>query len=213
MRTLVDQFAALAQFPTAQPKPNDLNSIVENALMLFSGRLGGISIQRRLAGGIPPVMADAEAMKRALANLIDNAAEAMQGSLLRQLTVETCLNEVHMAEIVIADTGHGLTAEIRERLFLPYFSTKHRGTGLGLSIAAKIVQEHHGAIRAEQNTPKGARFVLELPLAESPGLNGKGHNGNNGHASADGHEVANRQGEANGHGEAEAVASALKADG
>jgi len=167
MRKLVDQFAALAQFPTAQPKPNDLNAIVESALMLFAGRLGGITIHRKLSTGMPPALVDAEALKRALANLIDNAAEAMQGSLLRQLTVETCLSETQMAEIVIADTGHGLTPETRERLFLPYFSTKQRGTGLGLSIAAKIVQEHHGTIRAEQNSPKGARFVLNLPLAES----------------------------------------------
>jgi PAS domain S-box-containing protein len=184
MRTLVDQFAALAQFPTAHPKPNDLNTIVESALMLFAGRLTGITIQLQLSAAIPPVMADAEALKRALANLIDNAAEAMQGSLLRQLTVETCLNESHLAEIVIADTGHGLTAEIRERLFLPYFSTKQRGTGLGLSIAAKIIQEHQGAIRAEQNAPKGARFVIELPLAEAPAVNGKGANGK-GHAEPD----------------------------
>lgn len=170
MRKLVDQFAALAQFPTAQPQPNDLNTIVESALVLFSGRLGGITIRRQLAPDIPPVMADAEALKRALANLIDNAAEAMQGSLLRQLTIESCLSENHMAEIVVADTGHGLTAETRERLFLPYFSTKQRGTGLGLSIAAKIIQEHQGAIRAEQNLPQGARFVVELPLVESPAL-------------------------------------------
>jgi len=142
-----------------------------------------------LAPDVPPVMADAEAMKRALANLIDNAAEAMQGSLLRQLTVETCLSENHMAEIVVADTGHGLTPETRERLFLPYFSTKQRGTGLGLSIAAKIIQEHQGAIRAEQNLPQGARFVVELPLVESPALSVSGgvlvassHNGrSNGH--------------------------------
>jgi nitrogen fixation/metabolism regulation signal transduction histidine kinase len=193
MRTLVDQFAALAQFPTAQPKPNDLNTIVESALLLFAGRLGGIAIQRRLSNEIPPVMADAEALKRAFANLIDNAAEAMQGSLLRQLTIETCLNESLMAEIVIADTGVGLTPETRERLFLPHFSTKQRGTGLGLSIAAKIVQEHHGAIRAEQNSPKGARFVLELPLAESPQLNGKGIAVTNGAA-------ASASSNGNGHG-------------
>ena len=209
MRKLVDQFAALAQFPTAQPKPNDLNNIVENALMLFAGRLGGITIRRRLAPDIPPVMADAEALKRALANLIDNAAEAMQGSLLRQLTVETCLSEDHMAEIVVADTGHGLTPETRERLFLPYFSTKQRGTGLGLSIAAKIIQEHQGAIRAEQNTPQGARFVLELPLAESPALNASGGvvagaTGNgNGRASGyagNGQFAANGRSPANGNG-------------
>ncbi|HEY0794867.1 MAG TPA: ATP-binding protein [Acidisarcina sp.] len=168
MRSLVDQFAALAQFPTAQPRPSDLNEIVENALMLFAGRLDGIRIERRLGRGIPPVMADPEALKRALANLVDNAAEAMQGSLLRELTIETCVAETQQAaEIVISDTGHGLTAEMRERLFLPHFSTKQRGTGLGLAIAAKIVQEHHGAIRAEQNTPVGARFIVEIPLAES----------------------------------------------
>ena len=168
MRTLVDQFAALAQFPTARPKPADLNSIIEASLLLFAGRLNGIAIKRHLAADLPPVMADAEALKRAFANLIDNAAEAMQDSLLRQLTVETALNDSHsMAEIVIADTGHGLTADTRERLFLPYFSTKQRGTGLGLSIAAKIIQEHQGAIRAEQNSPAGARFVIDLPLAES----------------------------------------------
>jgi two-component system nitrogen regulation sensor histidine kinase NtrY len=113
-------------------------------------------------------MADAEAMKRALSNMIDNAAEAMQQSLLRVLTIQTGWNEAQtMAEIVIADTGHGITDETRERLFLPFFSTRKRGTGLGLSIAAKIVQEHQGNIRVEKNTPAGARFIVEIPLAEA----------------------------------------------
>ena len=58
-----------------------------------------------------------------------------------------------MVELCVADTGPGLTDEMRERLFLPYFSTKQRGTGLGLAIAAKILQEHHGSIRAEKNSP------------------------------------------------------------
>ncbi|HEX3471135.1 MAG TPA: ATP-binding protein [Silvibacterium sp.] len=175
MSTLVDQFAVLAEFPAAQPKPDDLNAIVESAVMLFHGRLDNIQIEQRLARDLPPVMADAQALKRALANLIDNAAEAMQNSLLRVLSIETCLSENHgMAELVLADTGHGLTGEMRERLFLPYVSTKQRGTGLGLAIAAKIVQEHHGAIRAENNSPAGARFILELPLAEN-GTAANGH--------------------------------------
>jgi signal transduction histidine kinase len=67
-----------------------------------------------------------------------------------------------MVELTIADTGSGLTDEMRERLFLPYFSTKQRGTGLGLAIAAKIIQEHQGTIRAEKNVPAGAKFILEL---------------------------------------------------
>jgi two-component system nitrogen regulation sensor histidine kinase NtrY len=168
MRRLVDQFASLAQFPTSRPKVCDLNAIVESALALFAGRIQHIRIVKRLGSGIPPVLADPEALKRALANLIDNAAEAMQSSLLRELTIETGLIEGHTtAEIVVADTGHGLNDEMRERLFLPYFSTKQRGTGLGLAIASKIIQEHSGAIRAEQNTPTGARFIIELPLADA----------------------------------------------
>jgi signal transduction histidine kinase len=72
-----------------------------------------------------------------------------------------------MVELTIADTGPGVTDEMRERLFLPYFSTKQRGTGLGLSIAAKILQEHHGSIRVEKNLPAGARFIIELSPAST----------------------------------------------
>ncbi len=145
-----------------------MNQIVEEALALFGGRLEAITVQCTLEQGLPPVLADPEGIRRALANLIDNAAEAMQGSLLRVLGVQTAVSEDGAAvEVVISDTGHGLTDEIRERLFLPFYSTKHRGTGLGLSIAAKIVQEHGGSISAEANTPKGARFLLRLPLMET----------------------------------------------
>ena len=116
-------------------------------------------------------MADPEALRRAVANLIDNAAEAMQESLLRVLSIETSAGErPGMAEIIVADTGPGLTDEMRERLFLPWFSTRQRGTGLGLSIVAKIVQDHGGSIRAENNVPAGARFIIELPLAETNGV-------------------------------------------
>jgi signal transduction histidine kinase len=167
LRTLVDQFSALAQFPAPQPRACDLNQVADEALALFSGRLEGITVKRDLEPGLPPVMADPEAIRRALANLIDNAAEAMQGSLLRVLSVSTTLSEDGTSvEVAVSDTGHGLTDEIRERLFLPFYSTKHRGTGLGLSIAAKIVQEHGGSIRAESNSPKGARFLVRVPLME-----------------------------------------------
>lgn len=168
LRQLVDQFAALADFPAAHPEPTDLNTVVESTLALFAGRLEALDVQLHLTPHLPRVMADAEALKRAISNLIDNAAEAMQQGLLRVLTIQTGWNGAQtMAEIVIADTGHGITEEIRERLFLPFFSTRRRGTGLGLSIAAKIVQEHQGNIRVEKNIPTGARFIVEIPLAES----------------------------------------------
>ncbi|MGA2340158.1 MAG: ATP-binding protein [Terracidiphilus sp.] len=175
LRMLVDQFSALAQFPAPQPRPCDVNQIVEEALALFGGRLVGITVQCNLESSLPQVLADPEAIRRALANLIDNAAEAMHGSLLRVLGLRTALCEDGAAaEVTVSDTGSGLSDEIRERLFLPYYSTKHRGTGLGLSIAAKIVQEHGGSISAEANTPKGARFLLRLPLVEPVAANGPG---------------------------------------
>ena len=139
MRSLVDQFSALAEFPSAQPRPADLNPIVENSLALFAGRLGNIRVRRSLAADLPHVLADPEALKRALSNLIDNAAEAMQDALLRELQISTRLLPAGQVELTIADTGPGVTDDMRERLFLPYFSTKQRGTGLGLSIAAKII--------------------------------------------------------------------------
>jgi hypothetical protein len=167
LRTLVDQFSALAQFPVSQPRSCDMNHVIDEALGLFAGRLDGITVKRDLEPGLPAVMADPDAIRRALANLIDNAAEAMQGSLLRVLGIRSSLSEDGTsAEVAVSDTGHGLTDEIRERLFLPFYSTKHRGTGLGLSIAAKIAQEHGGTIRAESNSPKGARFILRVPLME-----------------------------------------------
>jgi len=170
LRTLVDQFSALAQFPAPQPRPCDMNRVAEEALAMFAGRLDGITVNWDLEPDLPQVLADPESMRRALANLIDNAAEAMQGSLLRVLGIHSSLSEDGgSVEVAVSDTGHGLTDEIRERLFLPFYSTKSRGTGLGLSIAAKIVQEHGGSLRAEANSPKGARFLMRLPLIE-PGV-------------------------------------------
>ena len=162
MRGLVDQFSSLAEFPTAKPRPADLNTIVESSLAMFTGRLESIRLVRRFDPNLPLVMADPEALKRALGNLIDNAAEALQGSLLREMRLSTFLLDSGMVELIVADTGPGLTDEMRERLFLPYFSTKQRGTGLGLAIASKIIQEHDGTIRAEQNEPTGAKFIVEL---------------------------------------------------
>ncbi|HWY69742.1 MAG TPA: ATP-binding protein [Terriglobales bacterium] len=166
VRQLVDEFSTLARFPTAQPRPSEINAIIESALQLFSGRLDGVTIRTHLAPELPVVLADPEAMKRAIANLIDNAAEALHDSLVREIYISTSLVESRdSVEVVIADTGHGITDDVKERLFLPYVSSKKRGTGLGLSIVSRIMQEHNGSIRIEENHPVGARFILELPMA------------------------------------------------
>lgn len=166
VRTLVNEFSTLARFPAAQPKPSDINAIIESALAMFDGRLEGVGVARDLGRDLPMVLADAEAMKRAIANLVDNAAEAMHASLMREVHISTALLPAKdMVEIVIADTGQGVTSEVKEKLFLPYFSTKKRGTGLGLTIVSRIIEDHHGTIRVEENQPVGTRFIVELPVA------------------------------------------------
>jgi hypothetical protein len=166
VRNLVNEFATLARFPSAQPQPSNINAIVDNALAMFSGRLDGIHMRKLFSAGLPQVMADSDAMKRAVANLVDNAAEAVQESVVKEIEISTALvasNDV--VEISIADSGPGVTQELKEKLFLPYFSTKKRGTGLGLAIVSRIIEDHQGSIRVEENKPAGARFIIELPIA------------------------------------------------
>jgi nitrogen fixation/metabolism regulation signal transduction histidine kinase len=169
VRRLVDEFSTLARFPVAKPQPADINAVIENALSMFNGRLDGIGVHTLLASDLPRVMADSEAIKRAVANLVDNAAEASQGSVVREIQISTALVASRDAiEISVADTGHGVTRELKEKLFLPYFSTKKRGTGLGLAIVSRIVEDHHGSIRVEENHPVGTRFIVELPVVLEP---------------------------------------------
>ena len=162
VKALVDEFAQFARFPAAQPQPSDLNEVVESALAVFAGRLEGVELIKSLRPGLPPVAVDREQFRRIVVNLVDNAAEAMQESHVRRLTVTTELVGADSVELSIADTGIGISAEDRERLFLPYFSTKNRGTGLGLAIVHHILQEHGAQIRVEENVPAGARFVVEI---------------------------------------------------
>jgi signal transduction histidine kinase len=133
-------------------------------------------VQTFLSPDLPKVLADPEAMKRAIANLVDNAAEAMNDCMVREIQITTSiLSNRDMVEVVVADTGHGITAEVKEKLFLPYFSTKQRGTGLGLAIVSRIVEDHHGSIRVEENKPVGTKFIVELPVATETTVESAAH--------------------------------------
>lgn len=166
VRKLVDEFSTMARFPQSQPQAADLNQIILHAMALFEGRLAGVTMHMDLADDLPRVMADPEAIKRVVANLVDNAAESMKDSAVREIRIGTTLLESRDAvEIEVSDTGTGVTPETKEKLFLPYFSTKARGTGLGLAIVARILEDHGGTVRVEQNHPVGTRFLVELPVA------------------------------------------------
>jgi len=167
LEALVNEFSRFARFPVARLVPTDPNAIVLGALDVFKGRLDDVQIRTNLAEGVPQVRADSEMLRRVVVNLIDNAAEAMESSAVRNLVLSTRFHAGHdSVEISVADSGYGISPEDKDRLFLPHFSTKDRGTGLGLAIASRVIAEHHGIIRAEDNMPTGARFVIELPAAD-----------------------------------------------
>jgi two-component system nitrogen regulation sensor histidine kinase NtrY len=163
VRTLVDEFSQFTRFPAAQPVVSDLNEVVDNALAVFDGRLDGIGVDKELASTLPAVCIDREQFKRVVVNLVDNAAEAMQDSFLKRLYIGTRATDADSVELVVADTGCGVSRDDKEKLFLPYFSTKGRGTGLGLAIVNRILADHDATIRVEDNTPAGARFIIEVP--------------------------------------------------
>jgi two-component system nitrogen regulation sensor histidine kinase NtrY len=164
VKTLVDEFSQFSRFPAAQPVASDLNEVVRNAMKVFAGRLDGIDLRVELGADLPQVFVDPEHFKRVVVNLVDNAAEAMQESPVKQLVVVTHMTLAESVELLVADTGCGISAGDKEKLFLPYFSTKGRGTGLGLAIVNHILSEHGARIRVEDNRPSGACFYVEIPV-------------------------------------------------
>ena len=165
VKTLVDEFSQFARFPAAQLVRSDLNEVTREALAIFQGRLDSIDLRTSFAPDLPPVNLDREQFQRVVVNLVDNAAEAMQDSLVKNLYVATQPGGADTVELVVADSGCGVSPDEKEKLFLPYFSTKGRGTGLGLAIVSHIVAEHDAYIRVEDNQPAGARFTVEIPVA------------------------------------------------
>ncbi|HEY9285246.1 MAG TPA: ATP-binding protein, partial [Pyrinomonadaceae bacterium] len=168
LKAMVDEFSRFARLPHARLEPADLNEVVRQSIALYEDRLGGVRLDVLLAHALPAAMLDPEQMRRVLVNLIDNALEAVEAATdERRVTVATGHDPARSLLLVeVADTGHGVARRDLPRLFQPYFTTRGRGTGLGLAIVQRIVTDHGGRIRAEQNHPRGARFVVELPAAE-----------------------------------------------
>jgi len=162
LRNLVDEFSRYARMPSARPRPGDLHAVVQQVAQLYAGVRPGITLRTELDPALPPVKLDPDHMKRALINLVDNAVAAIpdEGEIVIRTQHLTALGRVLLE---VADTGQGFPPEDRDRIFLPYYSTKRPTGGLGLAIVNRIVLEHGGQIRIEENQPKGARLIIELP--------------------------------------------------
>ncbi|MDH3746346.1 MAG: ATP-binding protein [Acidobacteriota bacterium] len=160
MESLVDEFSRFARMQPPRPTETDMTKLVRETLMLYDGIKTGVEIEGRIDSDAATAVLDRAQIKRVLINLLDNAVDATEppGS------VRVSLHKANgRLEIEVADTGPGIPASAREKLFLPHFSTKGRGTGLGLSIVHRIVDEHHGTVTVADNSPHGTVFSIQLP--------------------------------------------------
>src|SRR5687768_6148151 len=162
LKGLVDEFSQFARMPAPRAVPTDLHAFLNDTLALYDGLFANVEFRKQYDPAVTQVRLDPEQMKRVMINLIDNAIEAMgrQGTI----AIETARDVSNsLVRVVVADTGPGISPAERDKLFLPYYSTKGRGSGLGLAIVRRIVAEHGGSIDVTDNVPTGTRFIIELP--------------------------------------------------
>jgi nitrogen fixation/metabolism regulation signal transduction histidine kinase len=167
LKSMVDEFSRFARLPNVRLETGNLNEIVKQSADLYEDRFTDVEIELQLAENLPNSMIDEEQLKRVFVNLIENAGEAFDAKQeKKRICVKTFYDKARDLIIAeVSDNGKGIAPSDLQKLFQPYFSTKGRGTGLGLAIVHRIISEHHGKIRAVNNSPKGAKFVIELPLS------------------------------------------------
>ncbi|MGE3177099.1 MAG: ATP-binding protein [Vicinamibacterales bacterium] len=162
LKGLVDEFSQFARMPAPRTVPTDLQRLITDTLSLYNGLFTDVRIEQVFAADVPLVRLDPEQVRRVIINLVDNALEATERS--GRIVVETSRDATHnLVRVVVADNGPGIPLAEREKLFLPYYSTKRRGSGLGLAIVRRIIAEHGGSIEVGDNAPRGTRFTIELP--------------------------------------------------
>ena len=165
LKNLVNEFSSFARMPASNPSLNNLNDVLNEALVLFQEGHKEVQFQLQTDPYLPAFSLDREQIKRVAINLLDNAVAAVNGNANGQITAETSFNkDLKIATLKISDNGCGIPAEDKPRLFEPYFSTKKSGTGLGLAIVSTIVSDHNGYIRVRDNEPQGTHFIVELPI-------------------------------------------------
>ena len=169
LKAMVDEFSRFARLPATRLEVADLNEVVNQAVVLYEDRLDDARIELQLDSDLPATMLDVEQIKRVFVNLVDNALDALVSVDDEKLiTISTSRDvETGWVRAEVADTGKGIAPADVRRLFEPYFSRRDSGTGLGLAIVQRIILEHGGSIRAEKNNPRGAKFVIELPIVVS----------------------------------------------
>ena len=163
LKNLVNEFSNFARMPAIQAELNDLNGIIRETLTLYHEAHRGVTFSFTPDNQLPQLKIDRDQIKRVVINLLENAVAAMDEKGVIDISSKYD-PELKLADFRIADDGPGIPAEDRSRLFEPYFSTKKTGTGLGLAIVSSIITDHGGFVRVRNNMPRGACFVVELPV-------------------------------------------------
>jgi two-component system nitrogen regulation sensor histidine kinase NtrY len=166
LKRLVDEFSRFARMPALAPRPTDIRPVVESVASLYRESHPALQLTTHYPESVPLLEVDPDHIKRAVLNLVDNAVAAVSGAGRVEVEVVTAADG-SVLQLVVSDDGPGISAADKEKLFLPYFSTKTSGMGLGLPIVNEIVTEHGGTIRMEDNVPRGSRFILELPVTRT----------------------------------------------
>jgi len=166
LKTLVDEFSQFARMPSPRRVLTDVHQLLTGTLGLYDGLFAHVRIETLFAVSVPQVRLDPDQIRRVVINLVDNAIEALnqRGLIVVETQHDAAAGTVR---IVVADDGPGIAPEERDKLFMPYYSTKKRGSGLGLAIVRRIVAEHGGTVEVGANEPRGTRFTIELPAGEA----------------------------------------------
>ena len=171
LKALVDEFSQFARMPSPRAVPADLNALLSDTLGLYDGLFRDIVVERSLSSSLPSIRVDPEQIRRVVVNLVDNAVDALELELRMSpngrkgvIGVQTEHDrQAGVVRLIIRDNGPGIAPADRDKLFMPYFSTKKRGSGLGLAIVRRIIVEHGGSIKVGSNEPRGTTFTVELP--------------------------------------------------
>jgi two-component system nitrogen regulation sensor histidine kinase NtrY len=164
LRRLVDEFSRFGKMPEINKTPTQIPIIIDEVVNLYKG-YKGVEINVSKPDNSPMVELDGEQFRRVIINIFDNAIQAMANSGRIYVTLKFDIPS-NWAYIEIADNGPGIRDEDKDKLLLPYFSTKKNGTGLGLAIANRIIAEHRGYIRVRDNEPNGTVFTIDIPIKE-----------------------------------------------
>jgi two-component system, NtrC family, nitrogen regulation sensor histidine kinase NtrY len=170
LKKIVAEFSDFARMPKPELARVDLNEIVRSALSLYQG---AVAVESRLADELPAIDGDKGQLTQVLLNLVENARDAIGSRDDGRIVVRTRHGEgSDRALLVVEDNGPGVPPQLKDKVFAPYFTTKHAkgGTGLGLAIVHRIVSDHGGRITITDAPGGGARFTIELPLRSGAAL-------------------------------------------